>query len=147
MNMQEIYGLIDRMAQSNLGYLKIEHDGTLLEMSHGCTATAVASPAVASAISSPIAVDVPPAPATDAIATTAVCAPLAGTFYAAAAADSAPFVQVGDSVKQGQALCILEAMKTMNELPSPIAGTVAEILVQNGDVVGYDTALFRITPC
>ncbi len=145
MNMQEIYGLIDRMAQSNLGYLKIEHDGTLLEMSHGCTATAVASPAVASAISSPAIDAVPPASA--AIASTAVCAPLAGTFYAAASTDSAPFVQIGDTVTKGQALCILEAMKTMNELPSPIAGTVAEILVQNGEVVGYDTALFRIVPC
>ncbi len=138
MTMQEIYGLIDRMEQSNLTSLKIEHDGTLLELSHDRVVTAVAPVAVASAFPEAVAV------APNSPVGTAVCAPLAGTFYAAASAEASPFVQVGDVVQKGQALCILEAMKTMNELPCPCNGTVAEILVQNGDIVGYDHVLFRI---
>lgn len=138
MNMQEIYGLIDRMEQSNLASIKIEHDGTLLEMSHGTTAVA------ATAVAHAMPAEVLPTQAQMPVVGSNVCAPLAGTFYAAASSDSAPFVQVGDRVTKGQPLCILEAMKSMNELPSPFDGTVAEILVQNGDIIGYDQVLFRI---
>lgn len=70
--------------------------------------------------------------------------PLVGTFYAAPSEDAAPFVAVGDTVKKGQPLAIIEAMKLMNEIESEYDGTVVEILVENGQPVEYGQPLFRI---
>ena len=74
-----------------------------------------------------------------------VKSPLVGTFYAAPAEDAEPFVKVGDSVKEGQVLAIVEAMKLMNEIESDFAGTVTEILVENGEAVEYGQPLFVIS--
>ena len=70
--------------------------------------------------------------------------PLVGTFYAAPAEDAAPFVTVGDTVKKGQTLAIIEAMKLMNEIESEYDGTVSEVLAENGQPVEYGQPLFRI---
>ena len=70
--------------------------------------------------------------------------PLVGTFYAAPAADAQPFVKIGDRVKKGQVLAIVEAMKMMNEIESDCDGTISEILVTNGSPVEYGQPLFRI---
>ena len=70
--------------------------------------------------------------------------PLVGTFYAAPAEDAAPFVKAGDVVEKGQVLAIIEAMKLMNEIESDYAGTVAEVLVENGQAVEYGQPLFVI---
>ena len=70
--------------------------------------------------------------------------PLVGTFYAAPAEDAAPFVKAGDVVEKGQVLAIIEAMKLMNEIESDYAGTVAEVLVGNGQAVEYGQPLFVI---
>ena len=70
--------------------------------------------------------------------------PLVGTFYAAPAEDAAPFVSVGDLVKKGQTLAIVEAMKLMNEIESDFDGKVAEVYVENGQAVEYGQPLFRI---
>lgn len=75
-----------------------------------------------------------------------VTAPIVGTFYSASAPDSPPFVKVGDRVAAGTVLCIIEAMKLMNEIEAESAGTVAEILVSNEDPVEYGQVLFRIDP-
>lgn len=94
----------------------------------------------------------PPAPvaATPApIAPTAnehiVRAPIVGTFYAASSPESAPFVKVGDTVREGQTLCIIEAMKLMNEIESDASGTITKILVENGKPVEYDQPLFVLS--
>lgn len=73
-----------------------------------------------------------------------VKSPLVGTFYAAPAEGEKPFVEVGDTVKKGQPLAIIEAMKLMNEIESEYDGTIEEILVENGEMVEYDQPLFRI---
>ena len=73
-----------------------------------------------------------------------VKSPLVGTFYAAPSEDAQPFVKVGDTVKKGQALAIVEAMKLMNEIESEFDGVVTEILVENEDNVEYGQPLFRI---
>ncbi len=73
-----------------------------------------------------------------------VRSPIVGVFYAAPAEDAAPYVSVGDTVKKGQTLCILEAMKLMNEITAETDGVITEILVSNGDMVEYGTELFRI---
>jgi acetyl-CoA carboxylase biotin carboxyl carrier protein len=75
-----------------------------------------------------------------------VKAPIVGTFYEAPAPESSPFVRVGDVVRQGQVLCIIESMKLMNEIESDLAGTIVAKLVQNGSPVEYGEALFSIRP-
>ena len=73
-------------------------------------------------------------------------APMVGTFYRASSPTADPYVREGDVVKEGQILCIIEAMKLMNEIESRVAGRVARILVENGQPVEYGQALFRIEP-
>ena len=76
----------------------------------------------------------------------AVTSPFVGTFYRTPAPDQPPFAEVGSVVKKGQVLCIVEAMKLMNEIEADVAGRVAEILVENGQPVEFGQALFRIEP-
>jgi acetyl-CoA carboxylase biotin carboxyl carrier protein len=76
----------------------------------------------------------------------AIRSPIVGTFYRAPAPDAPPYVEVGDTVKPGQVVCIVEAMKLMNEIESDIAGKVAKILVKNEDAVEYNQELFLIEP-
>ncbi len=75
-----------------------------------------------------------------------VKSPMVGTFYRAPAPEAPPYVEVGSVVKKGQTLCILEAMKLMNELESDIDGVVREVLAENADPVEYGQVLFRIEP-
>ena len=72
--------------------------------------------------------------------------PMPGTYYAAATPDDSPFISKGDSVREGQTLCIIEAMKIMNEIESECDGIVTEIMVENGDPVEYNQPLFLIDP-
>jgi acetyl-CoA carboxylase biotin carboxyl carrier protein len=75
-----------------------------------------------------------------------VSSPFVGTFYRSSSPDVPPFVDIGQKVKKGQTLCIIEAMKLMNEIESEVDGTVAEILVPNATAVEFGEALFRIVP-
>ena len=72
--------------------------------------------------------------------------PIVGTFYQSSSPDSPPFVAVNDTIKKGDVLCIIEAMKLMNEIEAEVSGTIVEILVENGQAVEYDQPLFRIKP-
>ncbi len=78
---------------------------------------------------------------------TKVKAPLVGVFYAAPSPEEKPFVAIGDSVKKGQTLCLLEAMKMMSEVTCPVDGVVKNILVSNEAVVGFDDVLFEVEQC
>ena len=73
-----------------------------------------------------------------------VKSPIVGVFYASPAENAAPFVSIGDCVRKGQTLCIIEAMKLMNEIPAEEEGVISEICVTNGQIVEYGTELFRI---
>jgi len=75
-----------------------------------------------------------------------ITSPFVGTFYRTPAPEQPPFVEVGGQVKKGQVLCIVEAMKLMNEIESEVAGKIAEILVENAQPVEFGQALFRIEP-
>ncbi|ERJ11454.1 acetyl-CoA carboxylase biotin carboxyl carrier protein [Haloplasma contractile] len=75
---------------------------------------------------------------------TSVKSPLVGTYYSAPSPEDDPFVNVGDKVKKGQVLCIIEAMKIMNEITSPIDGTIKEINMNDGDTVGFDQLILSI---
>jgi acetyl-CoA carboxylase biotin carboxyl carrier protein len=75
-----------------------------------------------------------------------VRSPLVGTFYRAPAPGENPYVEVGDSVKAGEVLCIVEAMKLMNEIPADVSGEVVEVLAENAEGVEYDQPLFYLRP-
>ena len=75
-----------------------------------------------------------------------VRSPVVGTFYRAPAPGEGPYVEVGDTVRAGQTLCIVEAMKLMNEIPSDVSGEVVEVLAENSGGVEYDQPLFHIRP-
>ena len=98
--------------------------------------TPVAPPAPAAA----------PAPATGSDKTFTVNSPFVGTFYRAASPDNPPFVELGQVVKKGQVLCIVEAMKLMNEIEAEQPGRLLEVLIQNGSPVEYGEPLFRFEP-
>lgn len=107
---------------------------------------AVAAPAHSPApVATPAAVDAPVAVTVEADEDGfQVAAPMVGTFYAAAAPGSAPFVQVGDRIAEGDTLCIIEAMKMMNQIEADVSGVVKSIRVQNGEPVEYGQTLFVI---
>ena len=75
-----------------------------------------------------------------------VLSPMPGTFYAASSPEAEPYVKVGDNVKKGDTLCIVEAMKIMNEIEAENNGVISEVLINNGDPVEYNQPLFKINP-
>jgi len=92
----------------------------------------------------------PPAPAAPAApapaAGTFILSPMVGTFYAASGPDTPPYVSVGSAVRPEGTVCVIEAMKVFTEIPAGLAGTIAEVLVKNGQAVEFDQPLFRINP-
>jgi acetyl-CoA carboxylase biotin carboxyl carrier protein len=111
----------------------------------------IATGPAASPGSSPAAVTAaapPPAHVADALSFSGVTieAPMVGTFYRASAPTAEPYVREGDEVKEGQILCIIEAMKLMNEIETRVGGRIAQILVENGQPVEYGQPLFLIDP-
>ncbi len=104
------------------------------------------SPVVAFSGAAPAPADAPAAPAAPAAQASGVTidSPMVGVFYAAPSPEKPPFVNVGDSVQKGDIVCIIEAMKIMNEITADKSGVIEEILVNNGDVVEFDQPLFRI---
>jgi acetyl-CoA carboxylase biotin carboxyl carrier protein len=112
-------------------------------------AAPIAAPVMAALAPAPSVASAAGAPKADAKADkpgVLVNSPFVGTFYRAPSPDSPPFVDVGQKVKKGQTLCIVEAMKLMNEIECEVDGTVAEILVQNASPVEFGEPLFRILP-
>ena len=135
--------LMDALRASGLGEVELELDDAKIKIKSAPPAPVVAAAAApaAAAPSAPVsgAAEQPAAPAADVHVTgTEVKSPLVGTFYSAPSPDAPPFVLVGQKVKEGDTLFIIEAMKTMNEIKSPCDGTVARILAQPGDMVEYN---------
>lgn len=114
---------------------------TVLQAPAAATAPAVPPPAPAPSPSAP-----PPPAASSRSDLQAITAPMVGTFYRSPAPGEPPFVEVGSRVSSGQPVCILEAMKLMNELESEFSGDVVEILVENGTPVEFGQVLMRIKP-
>lgn len=133
---QDIFQLMARFDASAATTLKLTTKEFSLELSKGTVAAAPAAavPAVSAAPVAEPAVE-PEGPC--------ITAPLVGTFYAASAPDAAPFVQVGDKVKKGQTVCLMEAMKMMNEVKAPCDCTIEAILQQDGALVSFGEPLIR----
>ncbi len=168
MNFQEIKQLIKVVEKSNIGEVVIEEEGLKIRITknNNSAPVVVATESVATVPASapapapaPVAPPAPaaapaPAPAPEAPAAAPepavsdnvveVRSPMVGTFYRAPAPDADPYVEVGDVVKVGQTLCIIEAMKLMNEIQSEVNGKIVKILVENAQPVEYDQVLFLI---
>lgn len=148
MKVDEIKTIVELMAENDLTEFKIESEEYNLCIKRGGAAAPVA---VMPAPVVPVAAAAPAAPAAAAAAPAAAPAPekviespLVGTFYRSASPDSAPFVQVGSKVSEDTTVCIIEAMKVMNEVKAEKSGVIKEILVENGNPVEYGMPLFVI---
>ena len=152
-SIEEIKELAKTVSEYKLGKIKIKTDDEELGIDGKCChkhhsmppvmpPMAQAAPMAMPAAPAEVPAETPAAPA--AKSGSVVKAPIVGTFYAAASPEDAPFVKVGDTVKKGDVLMIIESMKLMNEVTSDFDGVVEEILVANGDAVEYDQPLMRI---
>ncbi|WP_122646860.1 acetyl-CoA carboxylase biotin carboxyl carrier protein [Enterococcus mediterraneensis] len=158
MEIQEIKNLLNRFDESSLTEFKLRENSFELyfnknTMSHDSDADRVVSlePAASGAVQmapiSPVssAVETAPTPASEtAEDTTKVVSPLVGLVYLAPSADKPVFKKVGDHVKKGDVLCIVEAMKVMNEITSDVSGEIVEVLVENEQAVEYNQPLFAV---
>jgi acetyl-CoA carboxylase biotin carboxyl carrier protein len=155
MDQQALRELLEFLSGSDIQELKLEGDDFRLEVRRNLPApaavvmpaSAVAPPAAATVIPDAVA---PAAPPPAAAATRSdlveIKAPMVGTFYRAPAPGEPSFVEVGSKVSNGQAVCILEAMKLMNELEAELSGEIVEILVENGTPVEYNQVLMLVRP-
>jgi biotin carboxyl carrier protein len=130
--------VVDLAARHNLVELEVESGGTRIRVVREHAPVTISR-------------QVESRPASEAIATAptdlvTIEAPMVGTFYRASAPDAAPYVSEGDAIKEGQVLCIIEAMKLMNEIEAKAAGRIERILVENGQPVEYGQALFLVNP-
>lgn len=141
MELENIVTLIKAVSESGVTGFKYEHDGVKLN---------IQKDAVRTVVNQAESQEIQPVISTQAQTVKEdtkgdfIKSPLVGRFYVAPAEDAEPFVTVGDSVKKGQTVAIVEAMKLMNDIESDFDGTVAEVLVENGETVEYGQPLFRI---
>ena len=161
-DLEFLRGLISAVDGSGIDSLEISRGGTRIRIAKTPPqATPPAAPAAAAAASAPVretpaahaSPPAAPAPAPEAAAPAAgkananwveIKSPMVGTFYRAPGPDAPPYVEVGTRVGKGQTLCILEAMKLMNELEAEISGVIREVCVENAEPVEYGQVLFRV---
>jgi acetyl-CoA carboxylase biotin carboxyl carrier protein len=157
MDLNYVKKLVKLLSESNVDEIEIEEDGKKVRLVKRANS---AQPSPAPAIARTVQEVPPPLPAaptplhlvtsaTPAAAAAApqfheIKSPIVGTFYRSPAPDAAPFVQVGSMVDPGMVLCIVEAMKLMNEIEADVTGKIAKIMVENGQPIEYDQTLFLV---
>jgi acetyl-CoA carboxylase biotin carboxyl carrier protein len=158
MNIKEVKDLIQEVLQSDISEFELEHTGTRVRLRRGFGRdSTIASPTppqpvtVSFAPSQPIAAQaaMPPADNEDASEDNAlhvVTSPIVGTVYRSPSPGADPYVKLGDQVSEGSILCLVEAMKLMNEIPSDIEGEVVRVYIENGNPVEFGQKLFGIRP-
>lgn len=156
MDLRKLKTLIDLVAESDISELEVTEGESKVRIVKGASAShnqvvmmqpapaapVAAAPAVAAAVAAPALAEAPaaaPVPAGH-----VVKSPMVGTFYRASAPGAAPFVEIGTAVKQGETVCIIEAMKLLNEIETDASGVIKEILVENGQPVEFGQPLFII---
>jgi acetyl-CoA carboxylase biotin carboxyl carrier protein len=160
-DLEFIERLVRVLDESGLDSLEVERGGTYIKLAKTPPVQVAASVAAAPGMAAPHSASAPAAgPSTGGSDTDAtesrapaasgnlleVTAPMVGTFYQSPAPDAPPYVQEGSKVKPGDTLCIIEAMKLMNELESEISGTVVEVCIGNAQPVEFGQVLFRVDP-
>lgn len=140
MELNNIFELWDRFESSPVDEMELEMNGIHFSLKKSSNVSSVAPSKNTNISQAPqtVAEEVPT------IEKTGVTAPLVGVFYSAPSPDAAPFVKVGDTVSEGDVVCIIEAMKLMNEVKSPVSGTVKDILISDESMVEYGQMLIVI---
>jgi len=151
LELKDIKPIIDLMKKNELAVFKLEKEGFKLELEAHRPAAPVSAPGVASGVVGPLGTTstvVTPIPAVvtpeSKVQLKEIVSPMVGTFYRAPSPDSAPYVQVGQEVTEESVVCIIEAMKVMNEIKAEARGLVVETLVENGTPVQFGQPLFRL---
>ncbi|MCP3980418.1 MAG: acetyl-CoA carboxylase biotin carboxyl carrier protein [bacterium] len=156
MDSTELKELIDLISRSSFASFELERDDVKLKVIKECAPAAAAAPAptaapqvavapaAAPAAAGAEATQAAPAPVEDGLQD--MISPIVGTFYRAPGEESPPFVEVGSRISKGQVVCIVEAMKVMNEIESEFDGEIVEVPVSNGQPVEYGEVLFRLRP-
>jgi acetyl-CoA carboxylase biotin carboxyl carrier protein len=149
-DIKEIKSIIDLMKKHDLSVFEIEKEGFRLKLQRGASApqATMSAPAVATGpAKAPGTGAEPPPPVAKAIESVAmkeIVSPMVGTFYRAASPDAPAFVEVGKPVTEDTVVCIIEAMKVMNEIKAETNGVIAEVLADNGKPVQFGQALFKV---
>jgi acetyl-CoA carboxylase biotin carboxyl carrier protein len=146
MDLKDIKRLLEAFDKSKTNVLELETDEFRIYLDKSATAAPAtsATPAVSAApVQEPVVQKVEAKPECE-VEGDLITSPMVGTFYQAPSPDSPPYVKVGDKVKKGQTLCIIEAMKIMNELEAEYDCEILDILVEDGQPVEFDTPLFRV---
>jgi acetyl-CoA carboxylase biotin carboxyl carrier protein len=150
MDIRKVKKLIELLEESNIGEIEIKEGEESVRISrnssHVAAPISYAAPAAPAApvAAAPAAPSAPPPEAAPAVDGNAVLSPMVGTFYRAPSPDAPSFVEVGQTVRVGDVLCIVEAMKMMNQIEADRAGTVTAIHAENGDPVEFDQPLITI---
>ncbi|HEY6722507.1 MAG TPA: acetyl-CoA carboxylase biotin carboxyl carrier protein [Polyangiaceae bacterium] len=144
-SLKQLKNLLKALEEEGVAEFEYKDEKYSLRVGFGRSALA-ASALPAHAFAAPVAAAAPEAPAAkaDEAGIVFVTSPFVGTFYRSPSPDSEPFVEIGSVVKPGQSLCIVEAMKLMNEIESEHGGTVVEIMVENGTSVEFGQKLFKL---
>ena len=147
MDIRKVKKLIELLEQSNINELEINEGEESVRISRGGTAVTYAAPPIPAPVAvapAPIAAAEAAAPASEALTGHTVKSPMVGSFYASPAPDSPPFVSVGQTVAAGDVICIIEAMKMMNQIEADKAGTIGAILIEDGEAVEFDQPIVTI---
>jgi acetyl-CoA carboxylase biotin carboxyl carrier protein len=147
LDLKEIKELIALMRKNDLSVFKMEKEGFKITLKKGTDFQPVitSAPTVAHVIAPPTAgSEAPAGEVKEASNLREITSPMVGTFYASGSPDSAPFVSVGQEVTEDTVVCIMEAMKVMNEIKAELRGVIAEIVAENGKPVQYGQVLFRV---
>jgi len=146
--LKEIRTLIDLMKKNGLAVFKMEREGFKITLktagAEGVTQVFTQGPAAAPPPQAAPVASAPVAPAAEVSNLREIKSPMVGTFYTASSPDAAPYVSVGQDVTPDTVVCIVEALKVMNEIKAEVAGTIAEISAENGKPVQFGQALFRL---
>ena len=153
MNLKELKEMVELMNENGLSELEVERDGMKIKLKKTADNSLIAQPVSYALPTIPAVsrasdhVSPAPAPALDAKAHfQEIKSPMVGTFYRAASPESAPFIEIGQMVEVDQVVCIVEAMKLMNEIKSEVRGKIVEICVDNAEPVEFGQVLFRVAP-
>lgn len=151
MDIRKVKKLIELLDESGIAEIEITEGEESVRISRYSQNAPVAAPVAIPAVAAPAAAAAPTPVPTDAVAPTAVeedgyevNAPMVGTYYAASSPGAAPYVQVGDRISEGDTLCIIEAMKMMNQIEADVSGIIKSIRIQNGEPVEFGQTLFVI---
>ena len=149
MNLKEIKEMIQLMNENNLNEIELERDGLKIRLVRGQQGVVqeLAQRTVGEAVASGVEPKTPKETAgQEEEKYIQIKAPMVGTFYKAVSPDAPPFVELGDIMNAGDVVCIIEAMKLMNEIKSEVKGKIKEILVENGEPIEFGQPLFLIEP-